>query len=90
MSHTKRIYNNPKLKKTHRHYWDAPEIIDERGANIPINNVIYGFPYTKYKQLCMGRCKMCRDHNKEQRKLRKQRKSQFRLQLKEELQCLKS
>jgi len=86
MSRTRRIYNNPRLKKTKRYYWDAPEIIDERGGVIiPINNVIVGFPYTKYKQLCMGRCSMCRDANKEQRKLRKQRKEQFRFELAEEM-----
>jgi len=86
MSRTRRIYNNPRLKKTQRFYWDAPEIVDERGGVIiPINNVIVGFPYTKYRQLCMGRCSMCRDAKKEQRTLRKQRKEQFRFDLMEEM-----
>lgn len=85
MSHTFRIYNNPNLKKTKRYYWDNSEIIDERFPYFPINNKIRGFPYTKYKQICMGRCPSCRDPKKEPKNIRKKLKESLRFQLKEEL-----
>lgn len=74
MSRTKRIYNNPRLKKTQRYNLDDGEI-----------HMIVGFPYTRRSYICMGRCKMCRDPNRDQRLVRKRKKQQFRFELKIEL-----
>ncbi len=84
MSHTRRIYNNPKLKKAQRFNWDALPIINDIG--IKINNRIIGIPYTRRSWICMGRCPMCRDPNREPRLIRKRRKEQFRWELKSELE----
>jgi len=78
MSHTIRIYNNPRIK--------APRYnVDDKEFYIP-----YGIPFTKRSWICMGHCPMCRDPNREPRLIRKRNKEQFRLQLKEELKCHKS
>jgi hypothetical protein len=74
MSHTLRIYNNPRIKKAQRYNVDDG-----------LMHVIVGIPYTYRSWICMGHCRSCRDSNKEQRKFRKQRKEQLRFQLKEEL-----
>lgn len=71
MSRTKRIYNNPRLKKTPRYNLDDGEI-----------HIIHGIPYTKRSWICMGHCPCCRDHNKDWRLIRKRSKEQFRFELK--------
>lgn len=82
MSHTRRIYNR-RLKKAQRFNWDAPPIKNEIG--IVINNNIVGIPFTRRSFICMGRCPMCRDPNREPRLVRKRTKEQFRFELKSEL-----
>lgn len=72
MSRTKRIYNC-RLKKAQRFN------LDDGGIHIFI-----GIPYTIRSFICMGRCRMCRDHNKEPRLVRKRTKEQFRFDLKSE------
>lgn len=72
MSHTKRIYNK-RVKKAQRFNLDDGEI-----------HWFVGIPLTRRSWICMGRCPMCRDHNKEPRLLRKRTKEQFRLELKSE------
>ena len=74
MSHTLRIYNNPRLKKAQRFN------LDDGGIHIEA-----GIPYTWRSYICMGRCNMCRDPNKERRLIRKRTKEQFRFELKDEL-----
>lgn len=74
MSHTKRIYNNPRLKKAQRYNIDDGNI-----------HPIIGIPYTRRSWICMGRCPMCRDPNREPKLIRKRAKEQFRLELKNEL-----
>ena len=74
MSHTLRIYNNPRLKKAQRFN------IDDREIHLWI-----GIPYTRRSFICMGRCKMCRDPNREPRLVRKRTKEQLRFDLKSEL-----
>ena len=85
MSHTYRIYNNPNLKKAQRYN------LDDKSDIIPLLRIHtsypVGIPFTRRSWICMGRCKLCRDPNKEPRKLRKQRKEQLRSQLKEEKQA---
>lgn len=73
MSHTKRIYNNPRLKKAQRFNLDDKEI-----------HLFVGIPLTKRSWICMGRCPMCRDPNREPRLMRKRSKEQFRFELKNE------
>ncbi len=79
MSHTKRIYNNPRVKKAQR-------------VNIDDGNshMLVGIPLTRRSHICMGRCPMCRDPNKEPRLIRKRLKEQFRLDLKKELDDTKN
>jgi hypothetical protein len=77
MSHTKRIYNR-KLKKAQRYDISSPTYIN----GVWINRV--GFPYTWRSYICMGRCNMCRDPNREPKLIRKRRKEQFRLDLRNE------
>ena len=74
MSHTLRIYNNPRLKKAQRFNLDDGEI-----------HVEAGIPLTIKSWICMGRCKMCRDPNRETRLIRRRTKEQFRFELKSEL-----
>ncbi len=74
MSHTKRIYNNPRLKKTQRYNLDDKEI-----------HMFVGIPLTRKSEVCMGRCSYCRDHNKEPRVIRKRMKERFRFEMRSEL-----
>lgn len=74
MSHTKRIYNNPKIKKAQRYNVDDKE-----------THPIVGIPYTYRSWICMGKCPMCRDQNREPRLIRKRLREQFRFELKKEL-----
>jgi hypothetical protein len=83
MSHTKRIYNNSRLKKAQRYNLDdMDDIHPSLGCHIisPI-----GIPFTRRSWICMGHCPMCRDHNREPKLLRKRNKEEFRLRLREEL-----
>lgn len=73
MSHTRRIYNNPRLKKAQRFNLDDGEM-----------HLFVGIPLTKRSYICMGRCPMCRDPNREPRLIRKRTKEQFRFDLKNE------
>ena len=71
MSRTRRIYNNPNLKKAARYNLDDGEI-----------HICHGIPYTRRSWICMGNCPMCRDPKREPKLIRKQNKEQFRFQLK--------
>ena len=75
MSHTRRIYNNPRLKKTQRFSIDDGDI-----------HLWVGIPYTFKSWICMGRCPICRDPNREPRLVRKRAKERLRLELKSELE----
>ena len=75
MSHTRRIYNNHNLKKAQRFNLDDRDI----------HHLMVGIPLTIRSWICMGRCPMCRDHNREPRLIRKRTKEQFRFDLKSEL-----
>lgn len=77
MSRTKRIYNNPRLKKAQRYNLDDGII-----------HLIVGIPYTRRSYICMGKCPYCRDHNRDRRLIRKRTKEQFRFELKCELKNL--
>ena len=74
MSHTRRIYNNPRLKKAQRFNLDDKEI-----------HIFTGIPYTMRSWICMGRCPMCRDPNREPKLIRKRTKERLRFELKKEL-----
>ena len=74
MSHTLRIYNNPRLKKAQRFNIDDGDI-----------HMWIGIPYTRRSFICMGRCRMCRDPNREPRLMRKRVKEQFRFELRSEM-----
>lgn len=73
MSRTKRIYNNPRLKKAQRYNLDDGE-----------THPIIGIPLTRRSWICMGHCLRCRDPNREPRLIRKRLKEQFRFDLKNE------
>jgi hypothetical protein len=73
MSHTMRIYNNPRLKKAQRFNIDDGKM-----------HLFVGIPLTRRSWICMGRCRMCRDPNREPRLIRKRTKEQFRFELKSE------
>lgn len=75
MTHTKRIYNNPKLKKAQRFNLDDGK-----------DHLFVGIPLTYRSWICMGRCPMCRDKNREPRLVRKRTKENVRFQLKEEVE----
>lgn len=83
MSHTKRIYNR-RLKKTQRYDLEDPIYVN----GMHINRV--GFPFTWRSFICMGHCRMCKDHTKDQRSLRKKRSEQFRFDLKNEMTTISS
>ncbi len=83
MSHTLRIYNNPRLKKSQRYNLDDISDIHPL-LNMHISSQI-SIPYTRQSWICMGKCPQCQNHKKEPRKLRRQRKELFRLNLKEEV-----
>lgn len=74
MSRTKRIYNNPRIKKAQRFNLDDGKI-----------HIFIGIPLTKKSFVCMGKCPMCRDPNREPRLIRKRTREQFRFELKDEL-----
>lgn len=74
MSHTRRIYNNPRLKKAQRYNVDDGQM-----------HSAVGIPLTIRSWICMGKCRMCRDPAREPRLIRKRTKEQFRLELKSEL-----
>lgn len=96
MTRTKRIYNKPNLKKTHRidltnntYTRMSLEVQVETGViNSSLRNSVheYGFLYHPYAQVCMGNCPMCRDAKKDQKYIRKARKSEFQQILKKEMQ----
>jgi hypothetical protein len=96
MTRTKRIYNKPNLKKAHRiDLTDNPynrmglkKQVETGVINSSLRNSIheYGFLYHPYAQMCMGNCPMCRDAKKDQKYMRKTRKSEFKQILKEEMQ----
>ena len=73
MSHTKRIYNK-RLKKAQRFNIDDGQI-----------HLWTGIPMTIRSWICMGKCSLCRDPNREPRLIRKRTKEQFRFELKNEL-----
>lgn len=75
MSHTRRIYNNPRLKKAQRFNLDDGKM-----------HMFVGIPLTIRSWICMGRCPMCKDHNRDSRLIRKRTKEQFRFELKSELE----
>jgi 5-methylcytosine-specific restriction endonuclease McrA len=88
MTHTLRIYNK-KIKKAQRNNCyhpeekDFDEMTDEEKCNFvkdPLRNSIgsNGIYYHPYAQVCMGRCSMCRDPDKDQKHIRKHKKSEFR------------
>jgi hypothetical protein len=78
MSHTQRIYNR-RLKKAQRFNIDDGEI-----------HLFVGIPLTRRSWICMGRCKMCRDHNREPKLIRRRTREQFRLDLKSELDSVQN
>lgn len=84
MSRTTRIYNNPKIKKAQRYNLDNLEDID------PIlgtrTNQQVGIPLTRRSWICMGKCPMCRDRNREPSIVRKRIQEQLRFELKDELE----
>lgn len=82
MSHTTRIYNNPRIKKAQRYNLDGEDIHPLLGTYISQQ---VGIPLTKRSWICMGKCPMCRDHNKETYLVRKRMKEQLRLELKNEI-----
>jgi len=95
MTRTKRIYNKPNLKKTHRidltkntYSSMSLEVQEELGIlNSSLRYAVhdYGFLYHPYAQICMGNCSMCRDAKKDQKHIRKARKSEFQQIIKEEM-----
>ena len=88
MSDTLRIYNRINLKKTPRYNLDDPRFtgnlkdVVEKGLVIPHQ---VGFPLTYRSWICMGHCPMCRNHDLDQRHLRKVRKREFARILPEEM-----
>lgn len=74
MSRTRRIYNNIRIKKAQRFNIDDGDI-----------HIWVGIPYTKKSFICMGRCPMCRDSNREPRLVRRRTKEQLRFELMDEL-----
>lgn len=86
MSHTTRIYNNPRIKKAQRYNLDNLEDIDPVLGTHMWQQV--GIPLTRRSWICMGKCPMCRDHNKEPRVVRKRIQEQLKLELKDELGTL--
>ncbi len=83
MTRTMRIYNNPNIKKAQRYNLDDMNDIHPL-LGIHINQQV-GIPYTRQSWICMGKCKMCRDKNKEPKLIRKRNKEQFRFELKLEM-----
>jgi len=102
MTRTKRIYNNPNLKKTVRNditkpqaplFKDMTESEMAAWVNDSLRNSIqfHGFLYHPYKSgLCMGRCPHCRNPDEDQKHIRKIRKREFRKVIDEEISCVES
>lgn len=78
MSRTRRIYNNPRLKKAQRFNLDDDMV-----------HMRIGIPLTRRSWICMGHCPMCRDHNRDPKLIRKRKKEQFRFDLRNELKKYK-
>ena len=81
MSRTKRIYNNPILKKTQRYYIDNlpnDEILSPWAQGVIIN---VGIPFTYRSWICMGHCPQCRNHDKDYKIIRKRNKEELRREL---------
>lgn len=74
MSRTRRIYDNHRLKKAQRFNLDDGEI-----------HLVIGIPMTRRSWICMGKCPVCRDPNRDPRLIRKRTREQFRFELKDEL-----
>lgn len=75
-----RIYNNPKIKKSQRYNLDDMSDIHPL-FGVHINRQV-GIPLTRRSWICMGKCKVCRDKNREPSLIRKRNKEQFRYELK--------
>ncbi len=91
MSHTTRIYNNPRIKKAQRYNIDNQDDIEHILGTHTSQQV--GIPLTKRSWICMGKCPMCRDHNKETYLVRKRMKDRLRFELTKEIgvcSCKKS
>ncbi len=83
MTHTERIYNNPRIHKAQRYNLDdETDIHPVLGSHV---NRQVGIPLTRRSWLCMGKCPQCRDPNREPSLIRKRTKEQFRYELREEL-----
>ena len=96
ITRTRRIYNNPRLKKTKRINLLPVQIplqsmtVEEQKAFVrdSLRNSISisGFFYHPYASgLCMGNCHYCRDHGLDQKHLRKSKKAEFRKVIESEL-----
>lgn len=97
MTRTRRIYNNPNLKKTIRNdltktdgkmFSEMSEGEMAEYLNDSLRNSISfkGFLFHPYASgLCMGRCPHCRDPTEDQKHLRKVRKREFQSLVKMEL-----
>ncbi len=79
MSHTTRIYNNPRIKKAQRYNIDNLDDIHPLLGTHTSQQV--GIPLTKRSWICMGKCPMCRNRDKEPYLVRKRMKTQLRLEL---------
>jgi hypothetical protein len=73
-----RIYNK-RLKKAQRFNLDDGKM-----------HLFVGIPLTRRSWICMGKCRLCRDPNREPRLIRKRIKEQFRFELKSELNVSKN
>lgn len=85
MTDTTRIYNRKKIRKCQRpkfvvHDYDQ----DGFGVVDQSRSTYAGLPFQEHGQICMGRCKSCRDPHKNQIIQRKRRFQEFRKILKEE------
>lgn len=87
MTHTTRIYNNPKIKKAQQFN------LDDKSDIHPIlrshTNLQTGIPLTKRSWICMGKDKRCKALNspeKMPRTIRKKLKEQLRFTLKKEIE----
>jgi hypothetical protein len=84
MTRTIRIYNLPHIKKAQRPRLVPSEFtLDGRIIKDNSRDSYTGFPFAEYGQICMGRCRFCRDPHKDQIIQRKRRKSAFLKELKE-------
>lgn len=88
MSGTIRIYNRV-IKKCHRDNLDdgIARHIKDMDFSSSLRNAIhhYGFPFIKFGQICMGKCKACRNRKLDQKYQRKIRNREFQQIVKLEL-----